>query len=47
MAARSAPRVLRVALTIAAWRNPRLRAVRVLPVLPPAEADGGSELVRP
>jgi len=36
-----------LALTIAAWRNPRLRAVRVLPVLPPAEADGGSELVRP
>ena len=36
-----------VALTIAAWRNPRLRAVRVLPVLPAAEADGGSELVRP
>jgi len=36
-----------LALTIAAWRNPRLRAVRVLPVLPPAEADGGAELVRP
>jgi len=36
-----------LALTVAAWRNPRLRAVRVLPVLPPAEADGGSELVRP
>ncbi|MFL6681299.1 MAG: MFS transporter [Burkholderiaceae bacterium] len=36
-----------LALTIAAWRNPRLRAVRALPVLPPAEADGGSELVRP
>lgn len=36
-----------LALTIAAWRNPRLRAVRVLPVLAPAEADGGSELVRP
>jgi MFS family permease len=36
-----------LALTIAAWRHPRLRAVRVLPVLPPAEADGGSELVRP
>ena len=36
-----------LALTVAAWRSPRLRAVRVLPVLPPAEADGGSELVRP
>ena len=36
-----------LALTVAAWRNPRLRAVRVLPVLPAAEADGGSELVRP
>jgi len=36
-----------LALTLAAWRNPRLRAVRVLPVLAPAEADGGSELVRP
>jgi hypothetical protein len=36
-----------LALTVAAWRNPRLRAVRVLPALAPAEADGGSELVRP
>jgi MFS family permease len=36
-----------LALTVAAWRNPLLRAVRELPVLPPAEADGGSELVRP
>jgi len=36
-----------LALTIAAWRSPRLRAVRVLPVLPTVEADGGSELVRP
>ena len=36
-----------LALTIAAWRNPRLRAVRALPVLAPAEADGSTELVRP
>jgi len=36
-----------LALTFAAWRSPRLRAVRVLPVLTPAEADGGCELVRP
>jgi MFS family permease len=36
-----------LALTVAAWRNPRLRAVRTLPVLAPAEADGASELVRP
>ena len=36
-----------LALTIAAWRSPRLRAVRVLPVLPPSEADGSAELARP
>jgi MFS family permease len=36
-----------LALTIVAWRSPVLRSIRVLPVLPPAEADGGAELVRP
>jgi len=36
-----------LALTVAAWRNPRLRAVRVLPVLPAAEADGSADLMRP
>jgi MFS family permease len=34
-------------LTAIAWRSPMLRSVRVLPVLSDAEADGGSELVRP
>jgi uncharacterized membrane protein YfcA len=34
-------------LTLVAWRSPVMRAVRVLPVLPDAEAEGGSELVRP
>jgi len=34
-------------LTLLAWRSPVLRAVRVLPVLPDAEAEGGAELVRP
>jgi len=34
-------------LTLLAWRSPVLRAVRVLPVLPEAEAEGGAELVRP
>ena len=34
-------------LTFVAWRSPVLRSVRVLPVLPDGEAEGGSELVRP
>lgn len=34
-------------LTLLAWRSPTMRAVRVLPVLPDAEAEGGAELVRP
>lgn len=34
-------------LTFVAWRSPVLRSVRVLPVLPDAEAEGGAELVRP
>ncbi len=35
-------------LTAVAWRSPVMRAVRVLPVLPPdVEAEGGAELVRP
>ena len=36
-------------LTLVAWRSPMLRSVRVLPVLPDAdaEAEGGCELVRP
>jgi MFS family permease len=34
-------------LTFVAWRSPVMRSVRVLPVLPDAEAEGGAELVRP
>ena len=34
-------------LTLLAWRSPTMRSVRVLPVLPEAEAEGGVELVRP
>ena len=34
-------------LTVVAWRSPVMRSVRVLPVLPDTEAEGGAELVRP
>ena len=34
-------------LTFVAWRSPVMRSVRVLPVLPDAESEGGAELVRP
>ena len=34
-------------LTLVAWRSSVMRSVRVLPVLPPAESEGGAELVRP
>ena len=33
--------------TLVAWRITMLRSVRTLPVLPDAEAEGGSELMRP
>ena len=36
-----------ILLTLVAWRSPVLRSVRALPVLVDAEAEGGTELVRP
>jgi MFS family permease len=36
-----------IVLTLVAWRSRVMRSVRVLPVLPDAEAEGGAELMRP